>query len=416
MGLGEVILLVAMGLIVLLNYLRFRDLLYPAFIHAAAWTGIIVLYFLHRHLLYPLSETFYVIIVGGLLLFSLGAFLATRSHEPTFEPLRIMRFEPKVWYLNLLVWLPIAGLIPFLMKTFVLGQDGPFDTFYRNLRAATSTIETTTAGGAWGMWAYLLPISVVSVAIQILLERYRTHRGVFWASVLVAVVYAFFATGRTFVMLLIIVSMGLMLITRRVSPTRTSVITGAAGLALFLGLGLLVGKGGSAESGIELDIQNLWEIFVVYSLGSLPAFDTYLHTNIDWSWGQHVFRSFFAVLAELGFDVEVKPLVQEYALVPFPTNVYTFFQPYFSDFGVAGLILAPLGLGYAHGFVYRKATEGHLFSVVLYAFLLYPLVFQFFQDQYFNLLSTWVQYVVLIFIFFYRVQILRPALSTSSSP
>lgn len=408
MGLTDAIIITSMILIVALNYLRFRDVLYPGFIHAVVWTGIIGLYFLHRDILIPLSPSVYLIIVGGLVLFSLGAFVATRGHVPSHQPLRGIDFEPKEWYMNLLIWLPLVGLLPFLMKTFVLGQEGPFETFYRNLRYAIADTEEVSGGGTWGVWAYLIPISFVSVSVQVLLERYKTHAAIFWLSFAAAVIYAFFATGRTFVLLLIIVFAGILLITRRISPLKTSAVVLIGGIALFLALGILVGKGGNVEYGVDVDPKNLWDIFVVYSLGSLPAFDTYLHTNIDWTWGQHVFRSFFAVLSELGFDVEVKPLVQPYSLVPFPTNVYTVYQPYLTDFGVVGLILAPFGLGYLHGVVYRKATDGHLFSIIIYAFLLYPLVFQFFQDQYFNLLSTWIQYLILLIPFFYRFRVLRP--------
>lgn len=409
MGLGHALLFLILGVVIALNYVRFRDVLYPAVIQSAMWTGILALYLLHRDVVFPLSTELYAILVGGVVLFSLGAYAATRSHQPVTAPLRDLDFDAKDWYVKVLVWLPILGLIPFLLTALALGQDGPYETLYRNMRRAAIGSESVSGGGVWGIWAYLIPISFISVALQILLERYRTHRFTFWSSVVIAACYALFATGRTFVLLLIIMSAGLLLITRRVSPLKTSAVALGVGLALFLALGVLVGKGGDVEFGLDLDLGTLWHVFVVYSLGSIPAFDTFLQMDLDWTWGQRVFRTIYAVLSEAGFEVEVQPLVQEYVFVPFPTNVYTVYQPYYGDFSIVGLLLAPLGLGYLHGVIYRKATEGHLFSIVLYALMLYPLVFQFFQDQYLSLLSFWIQFLVLIYLFFYRLRILRPS-------
>lgn len=409
MGLGHVIMFVVLGVIIALNYLRYRDVLYPAVIQSAVWTGILALYMLHRHILLPLSTELYTILIGGVLLFSAGTYLATRSHEPSTAPIRDLDFAAKDWYVRLLVWLPIVGVIPFVLTAYQLGTEGPFDSLYRNMRAAVVGTEESPGGGVWGIWAYLIPVSFVSVAVQVLLERYKTHRAAFWTSIAIALVYSLFSTGRTFVLLLIIMTSGLLMITRRVSAVKTIGLVLGGGVAVFLLLGVLVGKGGSVAYGIDVDLGSLWDVFVVYSLGSIPAFDTFIQMDLDWTWGQRVFRTVYAFFAALGFDVEVQPLVQEYAMVPFPTNVYTVYQPYYGDFSVVGLMLAPLGLGYLHGVLYRRANEGHLFSIVLYALMLYPLIFQFFQDQYLSLLSFWVQFLVLIFFFFYRLRVLRPA-------
>ena len=55
--------------------------------------------------------------------------------------------------------------------------------------------------------------------------------------------------------------------------------------------------------------------------------------------------------------------------------------------------------------------------VAAYGLSLYPLLFQFYQDNYFSLLSLWLQYGFLLFLYFYRVRLIAPtcALSTSSS-
>ncbi|PYT03367.1 MAG: hypothetical protein DMF60_18625 [Acidobacteria bacterium] len=109
--------------------------------------------------------------------------------------------------------------------------------------------------------------------------------------------------------------------------------------------------------------------------------------------GVNSFRTILAVLRALGFGTPYVPLVQPYVDIPMPMNVYTVYQPYFKDFGIGGILtLFPLGL--AHGFLYRKATvrNPHAVYVFLFSLSLFPLSTQVFQDMYFSVLSTWIQY------------------------
>lgn len=392
--------------------------MHPGVIQACVWSFVLGMYVLQQDLLSPVSLRVFLVVLAGVLTFSLGAYTACRGFRAPKQPVADLDFEPKAWIMNVLVWLPIIGLIPFLATVIMLGSDGPFEAFFQNLRSNIGNVESRSGGGAFGVWAYLIPISFASIGVQVLLERYRTHRTVFIVSFLVALVYAFFTTGRSFVLLLLLMVAGILLITRRVSAVKTAAVAVSVGLVVFLGLGLLVNKGGTIVGGAEIEIVNLWRVFLVYLLGPLPALDIYLQTSAGAGSGEHVFRTIYAVLAFVGLDVEVPPLVQDYVLIPFPTNVYTFFQPYYTDFGLAGVILAPFLFGWLHGALYRRASMGHLFSIMMYALLLYALVFQFFQDHYFSLLSTWIQYTIILGLFFYRFHVLAPApeeLSTTPS-
>jgi oligosaccharide repeat unit polymerase len=97
--------------------------------------------------------------------------------------------------------------------------------------------------------------------------------------------------------------------------------------------------------------------------------------------------------------------LQPYIKTPVLTNVYTVYQPYFLDFSYVGVVLIQFFLGLLHGHIYKRAVSGSAFFVTLYGLSLYPLVMQFFQDQYLNLLSTWVQFAVVVGMF---VWICRP--------
>lgn len=378
----------------ILNFGRFRDVLYPGFIQAVVWTVMLAAYSLNSDLLLPLSNEVLRLVTAGVILFSAGCLLATRSARPGRLRIDPDGSDSAVRYRSLLFWIPVLGIAPFIAKAAMLAADGPFDSFYRNLRDATSNAEDQSAGGSFGLLAYLLPISFVSLAIQVLFRSYRSTPRRFLLSLAATLLYAFFATGRTYIVLLGVVCAGVLVTCRRVSPWKVLGMGSAVGSVVFMALGILAAKGGSAEGGrIEIDPSSLWDLFITYSLGSLPAFDTFMQVHTDWSLGERTLRTVYAVLAQMGFDVPVQPLVQPYVFVPFPTNVYTVFQPYYADFGLPGALLFPLAAGYLHGKVYERAAGGHPFWILIFAYSLYPMLLQFFQDQYISVLSMWIQFL-----------------------
>ncbi len=410
MGLGQLIMFLVMGLIILGNYLRYRDALYPPVIQAASWTTVVLLYTLNRAEMIALSPLFYLVVVAGLVFFSLGSYLATRKAALPKIPLPEIPFTGKQWYANLLFWLSLLGLPPFLLIVREMGlEGGPYDNFYMNMRFAVITADDARVGDAFGLTAYLLPISYVSALTQTLFATYRAHPLRYAISLVLALIYALGLTGRTPIIMLLMSVAGVLVITRRVSVAKVVLTFGSVILALFAAIGLAL-RLADPEGGDLVEVfDSLYELFLVYVAGSLPAFDLYLHAAPTGEGGSHTFRMFYAVLSNLGADVTVAPMIQPYEYVPFPTNVYTMFQPFYADFGLWGVFLAPLFLGYVHGFIYKKAIRGHLFFMLVYALALYPLVLQFYQDHYFSLLSLWLQYGALLLLYFYRIRLLPPA-------
>lgn len=150
-------------------------------------------------------------------------------------------------------------------------------------------------------------------------------------------------------------------------------------------MGKLGGNDGDA-------ISVLW----IYLLGGISAFDSILHGTSSEMNGINTFRSVLAVFASFGFDVPVVDLVQDYAYIPHPTNVYTVFFPYFVDFGIFAVFLTQFIFGAAHTLLYSLARRGSSVFAIIFSISVYPLFMQWFQDQYFSLLSTWVMFGALV--------------------
>jgi oligosaccharide repeat unit polymerase len=215
-------------------------------------------------------------------------------------------------------------------------------------------------------------------------------------SIPVALGYCILNTGRTWFFMLLIVLMGLALLSRKISARKALIYSGTAALLLFVTIAVLLGKGGSVDKPLSDNAGTLWDAFQTYLLGPLPSFDIFVRHHQEVRLGDNTLRFFWAALDKLGFNTPPVPLVHEFVNVPFPSNVYTVYRPYFDDFGLLGAVMVQFFIGLLHGGLYRKLARADAFYYGLYAFSLYPLAMQFFQDQYLSLLSLWFQTVVVL--------------------
>ena len=73
--------------------------------------------------------------------------------------------------------------------------------------------------------------------------------------------------------------------------------------------------------------------------------------------------------------------LQAFVWVPLPTNVYTIFQPFFEDFKYKGVAFFAFFYGVFSGWAYRIMRNGDGFGKCFYAFVVYVLVLQFYQEN-----------------------------------
>jgi oligosaccharide repeat unit polymerase len=390
------LILTILGFALTLNYLRFHDLLYPPVLQGGLWFTVTVIYMFSEDSFVPLSSTMYFVITTGVFLFSIGSFISTLRFRP--KRLKIEFDRTRYGFLSTLLFLvPLVGLPFFIHEMNELADGGATGNFFHNLRTSVNTHENPI-----GLAQYLVPISILSAGIHFLLFR-RTHALRCTVAVLVATTYCLFTTGRSSFLILFALLFGMLAITRQMDSRKAVLIFAACSVAIFVVIASLRSVATPSGSAFE-SAQTSWESFRTYLLGSLPAFDTFMHTPAELGLGSHVFRTLIAIGAKLGLCGEPVSLVQSFATLPFDTNVYTIYQPYFADFSYTGMFLIQFVLGCLHGSLYRRANRGRPIYIVAFGLSLYPLCMQFFQDQYFNLLSTWVQYALGLSLFFLFVR------------
>ncbi len=393
---ADILTVVALAALAAVAYLRYRDVLYPPFLQATLWAAVLALYCLEKDEFLPLSPGMYLLMINGVFLFSLGGFLATYQYRPALHRVHFVEAgrDP---LLAAFFWVPILGLPLFIHRAVQLASNGPTGQLFLDLNMRL----VQNRDGGFGWLAYLTTISFASVALHALLTPSSlAGRLKLPCALVVATIYSVFFTGRTFLFTVILMTAGIFMITRKLKPGRALAWCTLTMLLAFVSMPLLMKRDINPVGSFGENALMLWHSFRVYLLGALPAFDRLMTLSPAPAYGQHMLRTVFAVTDKLGFDTPM-PLLSEFVKVPVLTpNVYTVYHPYFTDFSYCGAVVIQFFLGLWHGRLYKKAGQGDPLSVCLYALFLYPLFMQFFEDEYFSLLSKWIQFGLIFAIFF----------------
>ena len=384
----------ALGLAALMNFAIHRDVLYPPVLQNAMWGLIVLLFATWSDVFATLSLESAIIIMTASLVFSAGGYAATvgMKAQRALAPPTLTRVDR--WFVYGASLIAAAGLPFFLLRAAHLAEGGITDNPFINIR-----YELTQGGENYGLFAYLIPISVFASALTAVFARSLPRAAIVFVFIVMGS-YAALWTGRTVAFNVILLVLSILVLQGRIGALKAGLISIAVGLLLFGTVGVVLGKGGNLDSDLVSNVASILESLRDYALSPLAAFQQVLQNDPPLSWGANTFRTYFAALSAIGIDgLEVVPLVKEFTFVPVPVNVYTVFHPYYVDFGIAGILVTFTVIGFLHSYVYRKGSEGDPVWIVLSGLMTFPLFMQFFQDQYFSLASTWTQYLSLLTVY-----------------
>ena len=305
-----------------------------------------------------------------------------------------------VFYLLLVV---LCVGMPFVYRDFISQSAYQFQVDinnYRSIRQYQSDFSDDVS-----ILGYLRNLSaVVSVAAIILWFNKKISWQISLLSLTISMAYIFMSTGRTFLIFLVFPVIVLCGIYKKHYMTYAFALVALIGMIVIT---YLTGKTG-AQSYESLTI--LFVDFISslrsYFVAPFVAMGNYSYENYDLYFGMDTFRFFYAAMSKLGiYDFQVSSLVQGYAFIPDPTNVYTVFLNSYKDFGYLGSYLYISIIGYIHCILFKAAKQNGSIYNYLYAFSFYPLFMQFFQDQYMMITSTWIQVFVYTIILNTKIRI-----------
>jgi len=120
--------------------------------------------------------------------------------------------------------------------------------------------------------------------------------------------------------------------------------------------------------------ENLFPLLNPYSYltGSYPALQAYLDTRPESTAGAMTFYPAYKVLRLLNPTLKVPQIVAEPVDIPSEFNAFTWLHQFYTDFGVAGVILGPLIVAFLSGLIYfhmlRKKSFYSLYANGLISF------------------------------------------------
>lgn len=381
-----------------LNYLGTRDAVHPSVVQALVWCACVSLLAAHGGEFLEVDQGVWLLVLAGVVSFSLGAHVVRQG-----PPLRVSRgpvSDTKAISLPLVVLVTTVvgvGAALYLRDARSVALAGPSESAAVNLRLSRWAMEDLRQGTLLDFWERVV---VVSYAWTLFLlanavrghavERQPARRALLALNVAMALVLGVATTGRGILMMFVLGVLTVFLVRSRFAALYA--IAGALiTFGVFLVGGVVLGKG-VEESGSTTElVSQAWGTFSVYGAAGLPALTAFTEHLPELEYGRHTFRTLLAVLAALGFDVDVPSLVREFVFVPYPTNVYTVYEPYLRDFGWGGAIAVQALFGALHSALYARAKQGHPAWMTLFALSMYALLFQVFADAYFSILSTWIQ-------------------------
>ena len=361
-----------------------RNIVHPAALQTLMWTVLLLAFAASKDAFVPVSDSVRYVFVASSAAFACGALLTSRPIvRYTARSRQFIQYEVR----DLSIPIIIATLYCIWLINSVSAISASLDYFV-TLRAMLTEGEAT-AFGIPGAICILIGAYIVAIISVGNVRKYPLVVSVMCWLLLSTLLMA------KFLFLFVIVGV-IFSINYRVGLTWRGLAISAAGLAgLFFLITILRHSDNIGDDGFIFDFLR------VYIFSAIPAFalDTEL---VQPHFIGYTFRSIALWFNRIGGDLPVHPLLQEFIFTPLPTNVYTYLHAYFLEMGWFGVLVIPFCLGSIHGRFHYLATQGSVRFRYLSSLLMYPLVMQFFAEQYLQWLSNWI-YVGLISSFAIKV-------------
>ena len=259
--------------------------------------------------------------------------------------------------------------------------------------------------------AFLLP-SILLISARKSKNKYEVLR--FIISLAIAIIWSILRTSRTstFTVIIILVfsqftqeNQGAKAINRIGKRKQRRIFLVATAFILIMFVYIAQQKNGDIYGEVS-PVTFFLKSISNYTNLSAAAFVKWYKNGFVYTKGAHSFRFIYALLSRFGIggltvNANSGGLFIEYSGLL--TNALTVARAYVEDFGICYLAFIMTIFGIIHGSVYKRIRGGNALRSMKYslinAMLCIPLFFQILTNQYLNVLSAWIQYVLWICLF-----------------
>jgi oligosaccharide repeat unit polymerase len=382
-----------------ISFIKQRDLASPVFILSSIWVFIYFSLMLRMKNI-EFLDIKYLLFFMSVLIFSLGFFLVVRNKKKLKNNKYV---NIKINYrkrTNILVFISFCIFILYLLEIIPVFMNNFQYNFWQTINIAEREgLIKENILVSYGR-NFIFSFFVLTY-ISYLIHPNKTNKNLF---IYLLAIYSFFlifgARGGMFWSVLII-GFGYLIINNSNNKKifKLLVIMFISIILIFISFSFLKFVFDNQNSSFDF----LLKYFRIYFTTPPLAFIQYLNTPLEMLFGQNTFRFFIAIFNSIGFDLNPPSGVQEFIYIyGDSTNVYTHLHYYTRDFGLIYAFIIQFLLGVLHGYFYLKvriSNKINLFQLSIFLFLYFPLIYQYFDDKYISIFSTWLQ----IFIWTYLI-------------
>lgn len=369
------------------SILVYKDVLCPAVIHNIMWMMSIfgLLYLAPGH---EISFVTSFLIIMGSIAFQIG-YSCIRVKSTIVKSGVLIKFKP-IKYSVVLLFIPFS----YVMMKFLSGGFFSTATLYETLTEGKEELQIPA------VYEYVFKfIQFFSLAILVLYWRSNKKlpglRKWIFALFIMGLICVLSVPTRNGLLFFFAPLIMIYLYTHKLSKNRIFLFLFASAI-VFMAYFYYVSLNKfwyNYESG-DSPLQVLGSEIADYLSGSIYALDVSIPQHELTRNGADTFRYFIAIFDSI-FETNYTPdLVNDYTSGRITTNVYTFYDYYIRDFGVLYAVLMQFFCATLHAYTYKLSKNGSLINLALASMLTYPLIMQFFQDQYFSLMSLWIQALI----------------------
>lgn len=372
------------------NSLLYRSLLNPIVIQTGLWLMYYFIFWYNQAYFSVNLDDIAPFIGLSCFGFSLGGLICWGLYQKVIPEITIAEplDDDTLLVKNLSLFYPIVLLSLALTLPMVVKEVGQFS--WGDIQELRNTLVEND-GKRFGLYGLIQTLS--SVYLVLLL----THTSFSWRNGILVVVFLVYTylLGSRGQLIFFVVPLAYDLLWKN----KISVGQAILGSLMLISLIVLITIGRASDFSGESIIPML----LTYSVASLPALSLASIDPVPY-FGYNTFRVVWLWIGRLGFNIPVAPVISEWISTPLPTNTYSYLKPYYMDFGMIGVFVIPLLLGFGYNLLYFRAKRFHITSCYLLGFLMYALLMQPIEEQYFRWLTNWF-YIVLVMFFLKKVEI-----------
>jgi oligosaccharide repeat unit polymerase len=388
---GGVILLILAGI----NSRVGGSFWYPPALFAALWSVVLLALACSADAFFPISGGTLGVYVLGACAMSVGgavALFVSAEMWPVQPTRRQWTCRRSVLTGSLIL---LTALLPLLWYRITqLSAVSGAGSFWVGVR-----LQTARADVGVGIFEYPILLSTITAWVTFLEHRYRrTSRAQAVMAIALSLAYHLATASRLGALVLIAGLVGIALL--HSGHILKPILAGClAGVAVFVTVALALNKA-TDSSNREATTASLARSFQLYTLGGVVAFDNVVAGMAPPNSPGRTFRVLYVLANAAGYDVQVPELTSQYAYTPTPTNVYTMYYPYFTDFGPTGVAVLLSFLGWLFTRVYLGARRGCLPFIVGYGLVFSYIVLSAADEYVFSLVSMNVWILLFVFVLY----------------